>query len=79
MLFGMETKLNAGLAVCFALFVLGLLSTGADFFSALAAALLFAPLLMAFFAGPAVIIALLFGLFGRRRPAEPPPWEDRTD
>lgn len=77
----METKLNASLAICFALFVVGLLCVGADLLSALAAALLFAPLLVAFFAGPAVVFALFMGLFNKPlpKPVEPTAWEERRD
>ena len=77
----METKVNVSLAICFALFVAGLVSVGADLLSALLAALLLAPLLVAFFAGPAVLIASLLCLIGKRKqqPVEPVAWEDRMD
>lgn len=77
----METKINISLAICFALFVAGLVSVGADLLSALLAALLFAPLLVAFFAGPAVVIASLLCLIRirKRQPAEPVAWEERMD
>jgi len=47
----MDTKINLSLAICFTLFVIGLLSVGADLLSALAAALLFALILVAFLPG----------------------------
>jgi uncharacterized membrane protein len=78
---GMETKINTSLAVCFALFVLGLVSVGANLISALAAALLFAPLLVAFFVGPAVVIASLLHLlpWHKRQAVQPISREERMD
>lgn len=76
----METKINISVAICFALFVIGLLSVGADLLSAFAAALLFAPLLVAFFTGPAILFASVLCLFKRTSPpAEPIAWEERMD
>jgi len=62
----MDTKINLSLAICFTLFVIGLLSVGADLLSALAAALLFALILVAFFTGPAVLIASLLCFFRKK-------------
>ena len=75
------TKINASIAICFVLFVIGLVSVGGDLLSALLAALLFAPLLVAFFAGPALVIASLLCLIGirERQPVEPIAWEERMD
>jgi len=76
-----ETSVNISLTICFALFVIGLLSVGADLLSALLAALLFAPILVAFFMGPALVIATLLHYlpWRKRQPAEPSAWEERMD
>ena len=59
----METKINISVGICFAVFTVGLLSVGADLLSAMLAALLFAPLLVAFFTGPALVIAAVLCCF----------------
>jgi len=77
----MEIRINTSLAVCFALFVAGLVYVGADLLSALCAALLLAPLLVAYFTGPTLLLAsLLCCLKKADRPAaEPIRWEERMD
>jgi len=77
----METKINISLVVCFALFVIGLLSVGADLLSALAAALLFSPILMVVFTGPVLLFAVLMWIFEKKQtePVEPIAWEERMD
>jgi hypothetical protein len=77
----METKINVSLAICFAVFVIGLVSVGADLLSAIAASLLFAPLLVVFFTGPAVLFASLMCCFEKpaKEPVEPIQWDERMD
>jgi predicted branched-subunit amino acid permease len=76
-----EEKINISLAICFMVFAAGLLSVGADLLSVILITVLLAPLLVAFFAGPAVLLALLAGCFIRaqQQTVEPTSWEDRMD
>lgn len=83
----METRINISITICFALFVFGLLSVGADLFTALVGTLVLAPILLAFFAGPVLIIACILWIFEKiwifekklAEPVAPVAWEEWMD